>query len=205
MEGSKGPLGSPGAPILGGLGCDFEGLRVSSCVALLCLVWSYFFLSGQYFFSLVSSCRLLSCHLCPHVRHALYIVKYDMKRMSHFSLVLSGPVASCLVSSRVEVSFLVWPGLFRPCIWQTSHIKIAWSGQVWSGLVKVWSRPRPKRPPGGESGTEWQPSGGEGMTRHIRMGPPHRVGSDPCWQAKLPRSPFSKIFGQLDAQKSRCQ
>ena len=162
MEGSKGPLGSPGAPILEGPGCDFEGLRVSSCVALLCLVWSYFFLSGQYFFSIVSSCRLLSCHLCPHVRHAFHLVKYEVKRMSHFSLVLSGLVASCLVSSRVGVSFLVWSGLLRPRVRPKFDVKIAWSGQVWSGLVKVWSRPRPKRPPGRESQTGWRGVGGRG-------------------------------------------
>ena len=171
MEGSKGPLGSPGAPILEGPGCDFEDLRVSSCIALLCLVWSYFFLSGQYFFSLVSSCRLLSRLLWSHVRHAFYLVKYEVKRMSHFSLVLSGLVASCPVSSRVGVSFLVWCGLLRPHVRPKFNVKMAWSGQVWSGLVKVWSRPRPKRPPGRESGTEWKGGGGEGMTRHIKMGP----------------------------------
>ena len=141
-----------------------------SCVVLLRLVWSYFFLSGQDFLGLVSSCRLLSRLLWSHVRHAFHLVKYEVKRMSHFSLVLSGLVASCLVSSRVGVSFLVWPGLFRPHIWPKFHLKIAWSGQVRSGLVKVWSRPRQKRPPGREVGTGRKGVGGEGMTRHIRMG-----------------------------------
>ena len=117
--------------------------------------------------------------------------------MSHFSLVLSGLVASCLVSSRVGVSFLVCSGLLRHRVRPKFDVKIAWSGQVWSGLVKVWSRPRPKRPPGREVGTWWRSPGGEGMTRHIRMGPPHRSGSVTCSHVGNPQGPFEGHLGAI--------